>query len=142
MVLVGFQPLCSVFLPLPLRKMSTSTSTSTQPTKEIDLQESQRVINEARQLPLHGLAFKTAFTEATQDIARIAENANPEDPNLLNVEVAAIKVRPSRFCSRCWLRWSCRGARCACPDAYNVRWESIGAFHGHPIRDDEVSTSE
>ena len=81
-------------LPLPLHKMSTSTSTSTQPTKEIDLQESQRVINEARQLPLHGLAFKTAFAEATQDIARIAENANPEDPNLLSVEVAAIKVRP------------------------------------------------
>jgi len=76
-----------------LRKMSTSTSTSTQLTQEIDLQGSQTTINKARQLPLHVVAFKDAFTEATQDIARIAENANPEDPDLLNVEVGAVKVR-------------------------------------------------
>lgn len=81
------------FLSLSANKMSTSTSTSTRPTKEIDLQESQIVINKAHQLPLHVLAFKDAFAEATQDIARIAENANPEDPELLNVEIAAIKVR-------------------------------------------------
>lgn len=92
---------CS-FLSLSLSpQMSTSISTSTRPTTEIDLQESQRVINKAHQLPLQVLAFKDAFTEATQNIARIAENANPEDPNLLNVEIAAIKVRPSGFCSRC-----------------------------------------
>ena len=97
--------------------MSTSISTSTrQPTNEnrIDLEGSQTVINKARQLPLHVVAFKDAFTEATQDIARIAENANPEDPDLLNVEIAAIKVRrvhqrcskssraSSVFCAFCW----------------------------------------
>ena len=86
--------------PSPSPQMSTSISTSTRPTTEIDLQESQRVINKAHQLPLQVLAFKDGFTEATQNIARIAENANPEDPNLLNVEIAAIKVRPSGFWSR------------------------------------------
>ena len=97
--------------------MSTSILTSTrQPTNQnrIDLEGSQTVINKARQLPLHVVAFKDAFTEATQDIARIAENANPEDPDLLNVEIAAIKVRrvhrrcskscrsSSVFCAFCW----------------------------------------
>jgi len=63
--------------------------------KDIDLQETQKVINKARQLPLHVATLKDAFPEATQNIAQIAENANPEDPNLLNIEIAAIKVRPS-----------------------------------------------
>ena len=84
--------------------MSTSTSTSTRQLKnEIDLQGSQTTINKARQLPLHVVAFKDAFNQATQDIARIAKNANPQDPNLLNVEISAIRVRPSihRDCSRC-----------------------------------------
>ena len=75
--------------------MTTSTSTPAQLTKEIDLRESQAVINKARQLALHVAALKDAFPEATQDIARIAENANPEDPYLLKVEVEAIKVRLS-----------------------------------------------
>ena len=71
---------------------TTSTSTLTRPTNEIDLQETQTIINKARQLPLHVAAFKDAFPEATQNIAQIAENANPEDPHLLKIEVGAIKV--------------------------------------------------
>ena len=74
-----------------------------QPTKEIDLHETQAVINKARQLPLHVAALKDAFPEATQDIARVAENANPEDPDLLKVEVAAMKVRSSGY-TVCQLR--------------------------------------
>jgi len=96
--------------------MSTSTSTSTstrQPTNEIDLQRSQTTINKARQLPLRVVAFKDVFIEATQDIARIAKNANPEDPNLLNVEISAIKgasIYPSGLFQVSVfesLRWGC-----------------------------------
>ena len=75
--------------------MSASTSTATQPINDIDFQETQRVVDQARQLPLQVAAFKSAFPDATQDIARITENANPEDPDLLKIEVAAIKVRGS-----------------------------------------------
>lgn len=73
--------------------MATSTSTLTGPTEEIDPQEVQRFINKARQLPLRVLALRDTFPDATQNIAQIAENANPEDPELLDVEIAAIKVR-------------------------------------------------
>jgi hypothetical protein len=72
---------------------STSTSTPPQPAHAIDPAHAHAVINNARQLPLHAAALKHAFPEATQDIARIAENANPDDPLLLKDEVGAIKVR-------------------------------------------------
>ena len=86
---------------LSANKMSVLTSTPTQPIADIDLQETQAVVNKARQLPLHVAALKDAFPEATQDIARIAENANPGDPDLLKIEVGAIKVRASGSgCSR------------------------------------------
>lgn len=83
--------------------MSASTSTATQPINDIDFQETQRVVDQARQLALHVTAFKGAFPDATQDIARITENANPEDPDLLKIEVAAIKVRRSPS-PGCWFQ--------------------------------------
>ena len=130
--------------------MSTSTSTPTRPTKEIDLHESQIVINKAHQLPLHVLAFRDSFTAATQDIARIAENANPEDPGLLNVEITAIKVRHAAHsgfvCSKVLVGFERHvgGTRWACSDAHRVRWEKyrclprsfLYAMVGYPRQSD------
>ena len=80
----------------------TLTSTPTQPMENVDLQKTQTVVNKARQLPLHVAPLKDAFPEAAQDIARIAENANQRDPDLLKIEVGAIKVRVSGSgCSGC-----------------------------------------
>jgi hypothetical protein len=74
-----------------------STSTSIPPSNHVNddesIEKARLLATRALQQPLSLLATKEYFRTEAQSIAEIAENANPEDPRMLGVEVEAHKVR-------------------------------------------------
>jgi hypothetical protein len=65
-------------------------------TDDEKLEKARLLTARALQQPLTLLATKEYFRAEAHSIAEIAENANPEDPRMLGVEVEAHKVRPVR----------------------------------------------
>lgn len=76
---------------------STTIMTSNAEMNDDQLEKTRLMAVEARQLPLSLLATKEEFREEAGNIASIVENANPEDPRMLGVEVEAHKQYVSKL---------------------------------------------
>ena len=75
---------------------STVIPASNHITDDEKLEKARLLSARALQQPLTLLATKEYFRAEAHSIAGIAENANPEDPRMLEVEVEAHKVQPDR----------------------------------------------
>lgn len=62
------------------------------------LEQARITASRALQLPLSLLSTKDEFRAELGQIAAIVENANPEDPRMLAIEVEAHKVCCRLFC--------------------------------------------